>query len=530
MHLRSLVILLTISIILSACAGMHQQETRTTALPAGKGVASEDASTVSSVRIQLEDDAVPTLDDPLVDPHGHPLVDLDVPLTEAEQKALDEPVRFQFVLDIRETKEVERYFRYFTHDARSRFAAWLKRSEQYLPAVRDIFQEHDLPHDLIYLPFVESGYNPMAYSRAGAGGMWQFMPGTGRLYGLTFDWWVDQRRDPLLSTHAAAQHLAKLHDMFNDWHLALAAYNAGEGRISRAMRRSGTDNYFDLAAINNLLATETRHYVPKLMAILKIIQNLEELGFEPINWDNAPSLAVLDIKGGTDLVALAEHTGLSWDEFRRYNPLFRRQVSPPDMKLSINLPQTHLAAAREYLSKPNSNPFEGFQRYRVQRGDSWWVLSSRFSTPITVLKRINNRRSNTLRIGESLMVPRSASSTVVQSSGRSNYIVQSGDNLWNISRTHGVSVGTLVQANNLSNKHRLKVGQRLYIPNLSGSASRAASTSQSNKVVEYRVRSGDTLWQIARRFGVTTNNLVAWNRLPRNGLIRPGDNLKIFVP
>lgn len=521
-------------LMLFGCAGYHKQD-QLASLPA-------DAQ-VPLPELDPDGDSV---GDPPLDVSYRALVGHRSPLTAAERRALESPTGVQFVLDIKETEKVEFYFHYFTHNARDRFSAWLKRAELYLPYVRDVFTSHGLPHDLIFLPFIESGYNPMAYSRAGAGGMWQFMPGTGRDHGLIFDWWIDQRRDPYLSTHAAAAYLARLYDMFNDWHLALAAYNAGHGRISRAMQRTGKDNYFDLAGVNNLLARETRHYVPKFMAVLKIVQNLEELGFEQINWDRSPSLVAFEVKGGTDLAALARTCGMDWDTFRQLNPAFRRQVSPPGRKTTVYIPEDsrHIAAA--FLSTAASRPYEGFGRYQVRRGDSWWTLSKRFNVPIDELKRVNDRTGNTLGIGESLMVPKSASASVAAASQvestvssarelarqRANYVVQSGDTLWSLSRRFGVAVSSLAQANRLKNQHSLQVGQRLHIPRHSpGTPARAARlASQSGQVVQYRVRPGDTLWRIAQRFGVTTANLTAWNKLPRNGLIRPGDNLKIHVP
>lgn len=541
MNKQLFILACTCIITLYGCAGRHQHD-QLASLPAD---AQAPIEAPVHQHLILDDDTRVTLEGPPLDAYGRPIVDYRAPLTPAEQKALDSSTAVDFIMDIKETQELELYFRYFTHDARERFETWLKRSELYLPYVREVLTAHGLPHDLIFLPFVESGYNPMAYSRAGAGGMWQFMPGTGRLYDLSFDWWIDQRRDPYLSTHAAAAHLAKLYDMFNDWNLALAAYNAGEGRISRAMQRSGKKEYFALTSVNNLLARETRHYVPKFMAVLKIAQNLEELGFEPINWDNSPDLVTLNAKGGTDLVALARACGMDWDTFRRYNPAFRRQVTPPGRTTPVYVPAYMRTKALTHLDSPASRPYEGFDRYQVRRGDSWWALSRRFDVPVDVLKSINNRNSNTLSIGESVMVPRSSragvaaaspvessvSSTRALAQQRANYVVQRGDTLWALSRKFGVAVSSLAQANGLNQQSTLRIGQRLFIPSHSGTGTvRAAAPAQSGQVVQYRVRRGDTLWQIAQRFGVTTANLTAWNRLPRSGLIRPGDSLKIYVP
>jgi membrane-bound lytic murein transglycosylase D len=425
---------------------------------------------------------------------------------------------------------------------------------------------------------------------------------------------VDERRDPEKATKASLTMLSRLHDMFGDWYLALAAYNAGEGKIKRALEITKAKDFFELSDKNNRirsyrrrLRTETKHYVPKFIAVSKIFQNLDTLGFTPVRWDQAPDLAHAQVAGGTDLLALSRACDMSWKEFHAMNPAFRRQVSPPDKTCTVHVPAERMGKLVAYLSDPESRPFAGYHSHVVRRGDCWYDISRRYGVPISVLKQVNNRRSNLLKPGQRLMVPAPGSSRGVagasgssgtakrtaSSSGsytvrkgdtlwsisrsfrvslaelkqtnnlsssrlrvgqklaipglaedakdqgktrrlaqsRANYIVQRGDTLWSISRSTGVSVGTLVKANGLSSANRLSVGQKLYIPDGSGTATaqnRKAAGEANRELVQYKVRKGDNLWTISRRFGVSTSQLKQWNEL-RGSSIHPGDNLKVYV-
>ncbi|MFP4315235.1 MAG: LysM peptidoglycan-binding domain-containing protein [Desulfovibrionales bacterium] len=465
------------------------------------------------------------------------------PLSPQEETALETEPEIRLDLDVVETKEMEHYFLYFTRKNHNIFQKWLKRAEPYLPYIKAHFKAEGLPEDLIYLPFVESGFNPWAYSRAGAAGMWQFMPYTGKMYGLQVDWWMDERRDPYMATHAAATYLKKLYNDFGDWYLALAAYNAGEGRIARALASSGCDNFFDMVNGKQTLKLETRHYVPKFLAILKIVRNLESLGFEPLTIAEEDEFVMLEVKGGTDLLELAKSCGYTWDEFRKMNAAYRRMVSPPDRTSRIYVPREKLQLAQSYLEKPQSRQ-AGYFRHKVAGGDSWWRISRKYDVPINILKTMNDRRSNLLRPGEYVLVP--GHSTAVASTSvetirkiakeRSNYVVRKGDTLWAISQATGVSVQTLHKANGLSHARTLQVGQKIYIPSTSTPPTRVAtsgSTAPSSdiplRLVQYQVRNGDTLWDIARKFGVSHKDLQAWNDLHGSAFIRPGDNLKVYV-
>jgi len=477
-------------------------------------------------------------------------------LTPEEQAALKNEPEIQFQLTVTENEAFAKYFHYFTAvDANGRpgrgrqaFERWLERSQPFLPYVRQVFRERGLPEDLVFLPFAESGYNAWAYSRAGAAGMWQFMPFTGRKFGLKVDWWSDERRDPFKSTHAAADYLTVLHKMFDDWYLALAAYNAGEGRISRAMKKSGCDNYFDLTKDRKLLALETRDYVPKFLAIIKIVKNLESLGFQPLDWNQGLEMATLEVQGGTDLLALAKASDMDWKEFNKLNPSFRRHVSNPEAVSTVYLPAEQLALAQDYLAKPTSRPYAGWVRYQVRSGDSWWALSRRFDVPIVVLKQVNNMSTNLLRPGNYLMIPgkggsgsgylasmpasnSSPAKTQAIAQKRANYTVQPGDTLWDIAQRHNVSLDTLRKANGLGSGKLLRVGQRLYIPDTGGAKTRIASAGQTEnaRLVTHRVRRGDTIWHIARRYNVSPQHIMGWNNLNNRSIIRPGDTLKVYV-
>lgn len=467
-------------------------------------------------------------------------------LTEEQRRILSMKSGLDFDLDLFESKEVERYFAYYTGPARETFARWLKRSETHLPHVRESLSRNGLPQDLAMLPFAESGYNCNAYSWAGAGGMWQFMPYTGRKYGLTVDWWIDERRDPRLSTEAAAKYLSFLNDMFGDWYLALAAYNAGEGKISRALEMTNAEDFLDLVSQNDRLnrtmrlKTETQHYVPKFVAISKIFQNLEALGFEPVRWDAAPKLETVQVPGGTDLLALAKSGGMNWEEFHQLNPAFRRQVSPPDRQVSVSIPKDKTAPMLAYLQNPSALPHAGFIAHQVQKGDNLRTLSKRYHVPQEVICQINGASAQAMKPGMSIMLPQSSTGESMPeglkktrkiAAARANYVVGKNDTAWSISKKYKVSVKTLVEANGLASTKAIKPGLKLNIPDASDQATkktRVQAAKAREQVTRYTVRQGDTIYSLSRRFGVTADDLKGWNKIKGTEL-RAGESLKVYV-
>jgi len=554
-----LALTLLLLVVLPGCAVKNRQAEVAQPAPVATCSAEESAA-VPAVVEDIGDKAQGSPTDPA---DAEALAQADATsLTPQEQQVLESPQEITFELDSRDTDEVRAFFKYFTHNAKGRknFEHWLKRSENYLPYVRRVFAERGLPHELVYLPFVESGYNPHARSRVGAQGMWQFMPYTGKKFGLKVGWWVDERNDPYKATHAAAEYLTRLYDEFGDWYLALAAYNAGEGRVARAIKRTGCDDFFELSQKKQerwrkgrrlyYLPKETRYYVPKLMAVVKIVQNLESLGFDRPAWDGEDTVATLQVPPRTNLKSLASAAGMQWDDFKDYNPAFIEPGSHPEEPCTVYLPEDKVQPAQAWVDGPDFNEFKSYYSfYKVRNGDSWYRISSRYGVPISVLKRYNKTTSNLIRPGQKLKIPgkgeagltasrikterttrsKNAQNTHQLAQSRSNYVAQSGDSLWSVAKKYNTTVETLAVANGISRNTSLKIGQRLYIPDQSRTAAKRSQekAEQTKTRISYKVQRGDTLYAIAKRFGVTTKAIQAWNNLD-SSRIYPGDSLKLY--
>ncbi|WP_461209785.1 LysM peptidoglycan-binding domain-containing protein [Desulfocurvus sp. DL9XJH121] len=525
----------------------------------------EITSEAQEQREEAQEEAVPSVEEEAAEAQAS--AQGSSPLTAQEEQALETEPEIRFDLDQVDTKEVRTFFQFFTHDSKGRknFERWLERSSKYLPYVRRVFAERGLPHDLVYLPFVESGYNPLAGSRAGAKGMWQFMPFTGKKFGLKVGWWVDERYDPYKSTQAAADYLSALYDEFGDWYLALAAYNAGEGRVARAIKRTGCDDFFELSQKKQnrwrrgrrlyYLPKETRYYVPKLLAVIKIVRNLDSLGFTRPDWDGDGLVAEVTVPPRTDLRQVAKAAGLSWDEFKDHNPAYAEPGSHPDEESSVYLPQDKLADAQAYLDGDPVEYTAYYSFYKVRRGDSWYRISRRFGVPIKVLKSYNSKHSNLLRPGQSLKIPGKGESRLTaqkiksqrkqrmenarrvasgQAAKDGKYTVAPGDSLWSVANANGLSVAELAQANGLSSRAGLRVGQVLTVPADGGSAAveaeaadgkvRMLAQSRSN----YVVKSGDSLWSVAKRYQTTVQTLAKANGLSSGASLRIGQ--KLYIP
>lgn len=344
---------------------------------------------------------------------------------------------------------VERKIRYFQTVIPDRFQEWLDRFQKYKPIVEQIFAEFELPQELVYLSVIESGFNPRAYSRARAAGPWQFMKSTGRIYGLRVNWYIDERRDPIKSSVAAAQHLRDLYDRFGSWPLALAAYNAGAGKITRAIRKSGTRDYWKIRR-TRFIRRETREYVPKFMAATIIATNPTLFGFR-VGTDEVHQYDEVLMKNTIHLRTVAKKTGLAFEDLRQLNPELRRSVTPPQkdgyfLKVPVGMGY-HVENVREELKQWTQPPPPRTTWYRVRRGDSLSVIAQRFRMSVGKLKGLNNLSGNLIRAGQRLRV----SEGLVVSSGENTkwYRVRRGDSLWAIAKRFSVSVRDLRVLNKL---------------------------------------------------------------------------------
>jgi membrane-bound lytic murein transglycosylase D len=320
---------------------------------------------------------------------------------------------------------VQSHIHFFNTSIRSRFEQWLVRLSRYRPLVENIFAEFNLPSDLVYLSLVESGFNPYAYSRAKATGPWQFMHGTGKLYGLRIDHYVDERRDPIKSTVAAARYLRDLYDLFGTWPLAMAAYNAGEGKVMRALHKAQVETFSDISK-TQLIRLETKQYVPRIMAATVIARNLDQYGFsqEPV----APhEFEEVVVNRALHFRAIANATGIPYEELRLLNPELRRDATPPaDLAYRLKVPvgtgpkvvklldrvPTYkfppLPAAKTHLAtrSARTKKTETTGSYRVRSGDTLDKLSKRFRIPLKTLKARNNLTGSIIKPGEFLIISR----------------------------------------------------------------------------------------------------------------------------
>jgi membrane-bound lytic murein transglycosylase D len=311
---------------------------------------------------------------------------------------------------------VQAHIRYFNTTIHSRFEQWLFRLSRYQPLVETIFTEFHLPSDLVYLSLVESGFNPYAYSRAKATGPWQFMKGTAKVYGLRIDHYVDERRDPIKSTVAAARYLRDLYDLFGAWPLAMAAYNAGEGKVMRALHKAQAESFSEISK-TRLIRRETKEYVPRFMAATIIARNPDRYGFslesaQPHQFDEAIITRPVHFR------AIANATGISYEELRLLNPELRRDATPPgDETYHLKVPVGTKMKVEQLLDRIPTYRFPPLPKaqfvsagpshwYKVRIGDTLGKVSKRFRIPLKTLKTKNNLSGPTIRPGDFLMISR----------------------------------------------------------------------------------------------------------------------------
>lgn len=445
-------------------------------------------------------------------------------------------IAMQMKLSVPEHKKIDRYRDwYIAHP--NHLAAVSKRAEPFLYLIVEKIEQRHLPLELALLPVVESSFDPFAYSHGSAAGLWQFVPGTGKMYGLKQDYWYDGRRDVDAATDAALDYLTYLNNRFDgNWNHAIAAYNSGGGRVSRAIKKNTkAGKPIDFFSLD--LPKETSSYVPKLLALADIVANQEKYGVEIPTIANKPVLERIDPEEQLDLAIAANYAGLSVTELHSYNPAYNQWATAPEGPHHFLLP---IGTIEQFKQAVEKNRGKGIKlvRYKVKSGDSISVIASKYDTTSKIIRTVNNLPNNTIRAGKYLMIPTSTKGNKAYALSEKNrlqktqsrvrgkfkvsYTVTNGDSLWTIAKKHKVSYQSLAKWNGMGPRDTLRVGQKLVIW-------KNGSEGAIMRTVHYKVRSGDTLSGIANRFKVKSSDIVKWNNLTKQKYIKPGQSLKLYV-
>ncbi len=428
------------------------------------------------------------------------------------------------------------------HQRIDREIEWLQRNPDYLARVfgraqrylHHIVNEVDargLPGDLALLPVVESAFNPFAYSRSHASGLWQFIAPTGERYGMKRNYWQDPRRDVLESTRGALEFLSDLEKRFDgDWYLAIAAYNYGSGNIQRAINRNlalrRKTDFFSLS-----LPAETRAYVPKLIALARIIRNPEAYGIYLPPIPDAPYFRVIPTGGPVDLRLMSELAGVDTEELHALNPAWNRWITDLDGPHRVLVPEVVADNFTTQFAALDANARARLAAHPVAPGESVASIAGQYKVPETFIEQVNAGHRADLRAGDVLLVPAGDVSQLRAGLGsdleRRTYRVRNGDSLWSISRKHGMTVAQLARLNGISTKAMLQPGQRLQVSGSRGTPE-TQPVAKAGKL-DYQVKRGDTLSGIARRFAVTVSQIQNWNNMGRSTVLRAGQSLTIHV-
>ena len=419
-----------------------------------------------------------------------------------------------------------------------------ERAERYAWHIHQTLVERNMPAEIALLPIVESAYDPFAYSHGRAAGLWQFIPGTGKRFKLKQDWWYDGRRDVVDSTRAALDYLQYLHKHFdNDWLLALAAYNSGEGTVAKAVRKNRkAGKPTDFWSLK--LPRETRAYVPKLIALAQLVKHPENYGVELPVLPNQAHFKIVDIGGQIDLAVAADLAGIKLDTLYRLNPGFNQWATSPDGPHRILVPANSAATFRQAIAQLPPKQRVQWNRHKIKNGETLSHIARRYHTSTEVLQAANQLNSSTIRVGKHLMVPVSSQSQEVyklsaaqrlnrkQNASRkgvkTRHVVSNGDTLWDLSREYKVGVRSLASWNGMAPGDTLRVGQKLVIWTKQ-SGNKNLHPGAKARAVYYTVRKGDSLARISSRFKVSVRDVQRWNGLSTNKYLQPGQRLKLYV-
>lgn len=424
------------------------------------------------------------------------------------------------------------------------------RARPFLYFIVGEIEKRKMPIELALLPIVESAFDPFAYSHGRASGMWQFIPGTAKRFGLKDNWWYDGRRDVIESTRSALDYLSFLHKTLEgDWLNAIAAYNSGEGRVLRAIKRNKRKHLpTDFWSLD--LPRETAAYVPKLLALADLLKRPQEFGLKWKEIPNEPQIAIIDTGSQMDIALAAEMAGLDVGELHGLNPGYSQWATAPQGPHTFIVP---LDKAEQFKQKLANTPIEkrlNWQRYKIRSGDSLLKIASRFNTTVPIIKAVNKISGNMIRQGKHLLIPISAKDiskyqlsedqrvaarkSKKAGSYKVEHKVKKGDTLWDISRHYKVNIRSLAKWNSMAPKDTLRPGQSLAIwKKNSNPPTKVSKTpvapNAAMRSINYRVRSGDSLARIADKFSVKIKDIIKWNGIDKKKYLQPGQMLKLYV-
>ncbi len=530
---RLLLILPLIMVLLSACAAQQAQSTLSHAADSTEPLAAPESASSAA-----------TGSGPTLLASAQPVQGILVSgLAGSQPTDLWQQLRTHFGLPAEENKRIRAHRDwYIRHPEYLRRVT--QRAQRYAGYIHEEIRKRDMPAEIALLPIVESAYDPFAYSHGRAAGLWQFIPATGRRFGLQQNWWYDGRRDVVDSTAAALDYLEHLQQRFEgDWLLALAAYNSGEGTVLKAQRhnrRKGKPTgFWDLD-----LPTETRDYVPRLIALKQLVESPRsyKVQLEPI--PVRPRFEIVDTEAQIDMAIAADLAGMQLDLLYRFNPGFNQWATAPEGPHRLLIPAEHAETFRQAIANLPPTARVRWIRHKIGSGETLTHIAKRYQTTVAALKRANDLGSNSIRTGRHLLVPvaskgkedytLSAQQRLTRTKNldrggqRTEHVVDSGDTLWELSKSYRVSVRKLASWNGMAPGDTLRLGQKLVIWTNSPSSASSHPGAQV-RPVHYRVRRGDSLSRIANRFRVTVSQLRKWNGLAVGHYLQPGQSLKLYV-
>ncbi len=454
------------------------------------------------------------------------LIRRDIAQITSENESIEMGMTKFTIIDDREghiplvtNSQVESYIRYFQGKGRKGFNIWLKRYVQYKDLMLPILDQYDLPEELIVVSMIESGFDPKAVSKAKAVGLWQFMYLTGKQYGLNRNWYIDERQDPIKSTHAAAKYFQDLYNEFEDWYLVLAAYNTGPGRLNRALKLHETSDYWQLYS----LPKDTKNYIPYYLSSAIILQNPEKYGFK-IPKSNPLKFDEVEIEKSSDLNVLAKAADTKVSTIKKLNPELRQPATPNNGPYSLNIPFGRKESFyKKFNAIPDNEKFAVQKvEHRVQKGENLSSIAAKYRVLKADLQTINNiTNANNIRIGQVLKIPVKGG-IYANYPEKIIYKVKTGDQLGFIAEKYNTRASEIRKWNGMkANDSSIYPGQKLTL------FVKGQPVEDTPKKNVYIVKSGDNLSIIAKNYNTTISKIKSWNSM-KSSTIYPGQKLTIF--